>query len=1217
MDFTSEQKAAITTHDRNLIVTAGAGSGKTRVLVERFMCLLKRNPGWALPSVVAITFTEKAAREMRDRVRAALDGQLAHAAAAGDLGVLERWQACQAALPIARIDTIHGLCAHLLRANPAEAGLDPAFDVLDENEAAIVLDDAVELALAALVEDDVPARDVLGAYDVTIVRRVLKEYAAAGKAEAALAALAGPPEAWLARWRAEWSEAMAALMAGMRADETLWAALDWYPVSGWPAEDKLLANWHLIHAHMPALRGGDADAFIEAVAALAGGINRQGGKQGNWGGPEGKQECSATLEIIQVWAKGFTALPRPGERDSEMARWLALWRAAIDLAARTYAALKAERGALDFDDLEARARRLLLDHPAVAARYRDEFKHVLVDEFQDTNAAQRDIIYALTGVGEPGADGRLFVVGDPKQSIYAFRGADVSVFSAVRDDLLARGGQELPLSMSFRTHERLVDSFNGVFERLLQPGSGPVAAYEVGLGVPMRAHRPAEPDAVPLHDVPLTVIALRKPDKELYPDDWQSADDLRRWEAWLLAQHIHELVAAQTPVWDRDAAHDDLPPGAWVPDHARALGSGAYRPLTYGDVTLLFQAMTRAPLYEDVFKAAGLPYVTVSGRGYFNRQEVWDLLSLLQALHNPADDLALAVALRSPLFGLSDEALFALRLQRDLNGATLRLWEALYREDVAQFPAADLAARDLACHVLDELRGLAGRASIADVLARALHLTGYLATLTGLADGARRRGNVEKLLRLARESGRVSLGAFNAYAQELVAREARESEAIVAGEGAVKLMSVHASKGLEFPVVVLADASWSRHVRLDTLAIDPLAGAACTLPADDPDDDAPQGFAWEWANTLAAGRDRAERRRLLYVGATRAQDYLVVSGSLDRAQEDCWLRQCLAALDISPDALEPDDDPLVLDYEWGACSLLVPATPPPPDALLAGPERAAQGWDHPALATGEVVPGVEPLLPPLLADVEADPQAPARALTATQIAKLGRVPFYDPTERGRTAFRHAVLFDAPDPLRPLPERAADGGRLRRIVGETVHRALRAWALPDNTPDDTLLHRLETYAWEQGLSIPAQIVATTRDARCLLERFGDSDVRADLERAAQVYRELPFVFSTGQRAIHGVIDVLYFDGHKWHVLDYKTAPVSYNRVMDNARHYFLQVGVCAAAVEARTGQVPDMRLYYIHPGRTVFVKPEDWGAAVEHLEDDVRDALAVGGRAEDL
>jgi ATP-dependent helicase/nuclease subunit A len=1212
MNFTPEQHAAIFTHDRNLIVTAGAGSGKTRVLVERFTALLDANPDWTLPSVVAITFTEKAAREMRDRVRAAIEDKIAESIARQDETALDRWLDHQAALNRARIGTIHALCTHLLRANPAEAGVDPAFDVLDENEAAILLDDAVDQALARLGETSHPAAALLALYDVRTVRRVLRAFAEHSKAQAVHQALDLTPDALFARWEQDWQAAMQDVMNDVTCEGDLCAALDYVGPRELPPGDKLSDIWRIVHAHRDALFGSDPVVFSAAVTALAGGIDLRGGSANNWGSKEHLDESKAALRLIREWMQAIQKIapPCPGERDAFAADLLVLWGTVIALTADTYAALKRDRAALDFDDLETLARNLLDRHPEVAARYASEFRHVLVDEFQDTNDAQRAIVYALTGVQQTGSEGRLFVVGDPKQSIYAFRGADVSVFGQVRDDLIGWGGDELPLSTSFRTHDRLVAVCNDLFERILQVGGGSTARYEVALGQPLTAFRPAEPDHLPHQTQPLALIALHRPDEDLDPERRFNADEMRRWEAWEIAQHIHRLVDDHTLIWDRNRAHDEsLPPGSVVPDHAKTTGRGAYRPMHYGDVAILFQAMTRAPLYEEVFKAADLPYTTVAGKGYYDRQEVWDLLNLLRALHNPADDLALAVALRSPLFGLSDDALYALRLARDESEHTLPLWDALMVADPPFFPPDDRPARDFAWAILAELHDLAGRVPIADLLTRALNLTGYPATLTGLADGARRRGNVEKLLALARESGRISLGAFNAYARELTAREVREGEAAVEVEGAVTLMSVHASKGLEFPIVMLADTSWERSRRsVDIFTLDPEIGAACKLPTDDPEIEEPESFAWQWAATLAERRDRAERRRLLYVGATRAQDLLIVSGSLYRCGAQTWLRQWLDALGLADDDLVPADEPQIARYEWGDCVLVVPRTPPALDVLTPRVSSTVSGWDIPVIRALRPAPDVDPILPPLLAAVPADPTAPARALTATQIARLGQVPFYDPTQQGRAAFRHSVLHDMPEPVRPLPDRRA--GPQARTVGSIVHRALQVWLLPDNTDPDHLRQRLAAFAWELDVSDPVLLDHVVRRALDLLGRFANSPIRHELEKAQQIYRELPFVWNNGTRTIHGVIDVLYFDGRTWHILDYKTTPVSWERARENAQQYYLQLGVYAAAVEAHTGQAPEMHMYYIHPARLLYVKKADWQPALANLEDDLRAALDI-------
>jgi ATP-dependent helicase/nuclease subunit A len=1231
MNFTDEQARAIITFDRHLIVTAGAGSGKTRVLVERFMALLSRDDQPPLPSIVAITFTEKAAREMRDRVRAAIESRIRIAVETGDEATLDRWQAHQDALTRARIGTIHGLCTDLLRANPAEAGLDPLFQVLDENEAALLRDDAIQSALARLVADQHPASALLGAYDLPQVRDVLRDYLPLSKAQDVQRVLPASADDLLEQWYRVWDESAAGLLAQVRADVDLRAALDAVSPADLPREDKLSDVWRLVHHHTPALLGDAAAAFWHAAQTLAEQIKLNVGGAATWGGKEALSLVKDHLRLIRERAQSVIGLLPPlTDDDPEAADWVFHWAEAIRRAAETYRQMKQDRGVLDFDDLESGARDLLVNHPAVAARYADprygEFKYLLVDEFQDTNQAQRAIIYALAGIGQPGTDGRLFVVGDPKQSIYAFRGADVSVFDAVRADLVGQGGEDLPLSLSFRTHSSLVAAVNGLFGRILDDESGGdpyrldtgSAAYHVRLGTPLRAFRPSDPASAPDHACPLTVIVVKNADDSADPLD---GEELRQAEAWQIAHHLRRLVQDQTPVWERY--------------------SNTYRPAQYSDMALLFQSMSHVPLYEEVFKSAGLPYVTVAGKGYYDRQEVWDVLNLLRALHNPADDLALAAALRSPLFGFSDEALLALRivteredrfgpfraqqaapLQPDTSahnmgemgqgreagqgaassaptgasdGGDDSLWRALFDEPPALFPPTELPPRDFACQVLSQLQDRAGRMTVAELLVEALDLTGYVAALTGLADGARRRGNVEKLITLARASGRVSLGAFLDYARELTAREVREGEAALEVEGAVTIMSVHASKGLEFPVVVLADAAWTRGAaREPAFRIEAGIGTACKLPEIDPDDKRPT-FAGEIAKMQAERRDLAERRRLLYVGATRAQDYLIVSGAwTKRVGSSSWLRQWLTALDLDPKELLSSPDPQIIAQAWGQCALIVPPTDTPPDHLV---PRPAQGWSLPP-------DDAPPVLPPLLARVPVDDLAPTRFLAATQITRLGRVVLDDPDSAQEHWWRK-VLVDLPDPIRPLPARSAGEQEQRRLVGTVVHQALRAWLLPGNIARPALIERLRTYAWENGVSDEDQIAAVVAAALSLLDAFDASEIRQRIERAergGQVRRELPFMVRWGERTVQGRIDLVYYDGQRWHVLDYKTALVSRHWAENHAKRYYLQVGIYARALEAATGQTPATSLYYIHPARLVAVQPDQWQPVLLALEE---------------
>jgi ATP-dependent helicase/nuclease subunit A len=1171
-NFTPAQNAAIHTHDRNLIVVAGAGSGKTFVLVERFLALLDRNPDWPLNALVAITFTKKAAQEMRDRVRQELDRRYQQA---GSIEDRERWTKHIAAIDSARIDTIHGLCASILRANAAEAGIDPGFEVLDETEAQLLLDDAIDQALETAVQHDRYLAPLFTEYEERTIRQALRDFIAVE--------MPVVPDDLFEQWQADWERTAGEALEALRHDPIYIAVAHWIPPGGWPkAPDKLFDVWLQCWDLLAVIdRDSDLESRKRALSELAQIIKVNVGSAANWGGKETLDAAKQALK--QIRAQALAVLEAIGERpdstDRKTAKRLPLWVSLVQHTRDVYWQKKQIDGLLDFNDLERLTRKLLQEHPAVRARYRNtEFKHILVDEFQDTNAVQWDIVRELAGLERHGS---LFVVGDPKQSIYAFRGADVSVFDQVRGMILEQGGGEIPLTCSFRAHQTLVEGFNYLFRQILrQDTNSPVSPYEVEFGQPLEAFRIEAPSSAP----PLEFILIGG---EQLEDN--SAENRRRWEACEVAQRIHHMVMHEArPIYDKHI--------------------GSHRPMRYGDVAILFQSMSHVTHYEDVFKALSLPFVTVAGRGYYSRQEVWDVLNLLTALHNPADDLALATVLRSPLFGLSDDALLALRLQLGEQGERLSLWEALYRP--GELPERESTVVSFASNCLRRLRSLAGRVTIAELLRAALDETGYLAVLTGLPDGARRRGNVEKLLEKAETSGQVTLGAFSQYLRDLTAREIREGEARVETGNAVTLMTVHAGKGLEFPLVVLVDAGWNRsHNDTGSILLEPRYGLACKI-YDADEDRLASGYAYQQAKRLRERREIAERKRLLYVAATRAQDYLIISGQLPSNQDgawknNTWLGWLWQALEF--DGRQFASGQKILDsYSCGQVRVSLPdVVPTELDRTYADDQSSA--WHIHDVVEGIPV-GVSNEVPALLRTIPPNPQSYPRHIAATQIADLGSKgiePFY-----GRK-FRHSILHDAPDAVDRVSRRNREDVS-RRIIGEMVHRVLGRWHVLERPQD--LPKILESYAWELGVVDIGQRSYAIQEAGVLLQRTQQSQLFGWLKSARRVYRELPFVYRTDRRIIHGILDVLFQrqDG-SWAVVDYKTSFVgggtpSEKLVSEHARRYHLQIGVYTAAAAEQLGVTPEAFIYYIRYGLTIPIHTEAWQSALSKLEDDIGDVL---------
>lgn len=885
MDLTPAQHQAIHL-DKNLIVTAGAGSGKTRVLVERYLRLLMAETPQddkaafaAVESILAITFTEKAAREMRERVRQAVEQR------AQDAPRAERpiWEARRSAIEAARIGTIHSFCATLLRSHPAETGLDPHFRILDEVEALSLLAESVDAALAEAVQSARGAdRDIaeqtadlallLAEYGREELRAILTDMVRGGaEVRSALAHMPATVDALRAMWQTWLTTTRADVLVDLIDHLRLCAESVDLEYLTTIANDQDLIGRQVLAVYdwlmqLPVLDRPDGTS--ERITHISipdftpiQTIKLNGGSKKNWPTATDLMTAKTALDMLRAAYtdykdKDLLELTLDTEQAERAARVTLSLRALYMQTVACYTQRKEQIDALDYDDLERRARELLEQHPQVRARWQAELRAVLVDEFQDTNDEQRALIYALTGMHDlpPAADNlsnvactppTLFVVGDGKQSIYRFRGADVRVFRRVASDIVARGGQAVALDTSFRSHALLLTWINQVSASIFARPR-PLHAYEIPFEV-LYAHRPA-----PIHPCCVEMHLVKENG---------NADASREAEARALAERIQALVhGAEGPL---------------------VAGPQGWRVPEYGDFALLFQASTVFDQYEQALRAAGIPFLTTAGRGYYGRKEVLDLIHLLRVLDDPSDELALVGVLRSPLFALDDGTILRLRLAHPHS-----LWAALM-ESTAETTGAAYVPLDFARATLRDLYDLHRRVTVVELLRAALAQTGYLATISGLPDGERRRVNVEKLLETARRVGSGGLGAFRVYLDSLLQAESREGEAPLEATGSVQLMTIHRSKGLEFPIVVLPDLGRKPPPqKAPWLARRPY-GLALQL-REATGEKAPT-VAYQLALAEERRMERAERDRLLYVALTRARDYLLLSGPVARQSGEDWL----------------------------------------------------------------------------------------------------------------------------------------------------------------------------------------------------------------------------------------------------------------------------------------------------------------------------------------
>jgi len=748
--LTEPQRAAALERERDVVVTAGAGSGKTSTLVARYVSLLA--DGHSPRSILAVTFTEKAAREMRSRVRRAVYTLSSDAA---DAAEAQHWSQLYATLDAARIGTIHSLCAEILRAHPAEAGIDPRFIVLDESEAALLRSQVVQDTLSELVET--PGCEVLfsmfTALDLeALLSKLLEQRLEASELRSAELDPREIEERYLtaAIQDAKFTNALNELRAVSQADLER------------EAGDKLAAQaatlLELWQDAQQALASGDLGGAVGALfQARREQMRCNIGKKSRW------KDLFSELqerydELLGTWIGGEDSKSTAPLAEDEAAfievqraAWLA-W----DLLSERYTTSLAQRQALDFDDLEQKTRDLLA-LPEVQRRWQTEFTSVLVDEFQDTNHRQREIVQALAG-----SPGRLFIVGDARQSIYRFRRADVTVFRGVQSQIASQGGLLVNLDTSFRTHAPLL----AVAGELL---AGVMGTEE-------HRERPFEVPFTPLVAArPLPAVHLREPHLELVLGVGVDAVEGRPAAARALAGRLLELAAeGQITAWD--------------------------------DVALLLRASRAFSVYEDAFERAGIPYITVAGRGMYDRPEIRDVLNILRALADPTDDLAMAGLLRSPAFGLSDAALYQLRWQDSIPVPFLRSLAG----DLSVLSGDDRQRAERAREICCRLSSLVDRVPVAELLQRLVLETDYRAILA-LDDrpgsGGRLWRNLDKLISDARSGRQVLVRDFLDYIAQLNDISAREGEAPAEAHGSVRLMTIHRAKGLEFPTVVLADAA--------------------------------------------------------------------------------------------------------------------------------------------------------------------------------------------------------------------------------------------------------------------------------------------------------------------------------------------------------------------------------------------------------------------------
>ena len=1090
-DFTRDQQTAMNAISGELAISAGAGSGKTTVLAHRFANGLSDALGAdttaaEVDQILTITFTSKAAGEIAERVRRVVsEGATPELARRID----EAW-----------ISTIHTLCGRLVSRHSLEAGVEPGFTQADDVQARLLQSQAFESAVSALYGLNEGATRALDEFSYPVLRggvvRLHEQVRSMGLLPEDITLTATVECAvGAARDAARCAQAAADALAEEKDTEPRRRACGEMLDYAATLKDCLVGDG-LDHARVELI--SRAHKFKKM-------------------GSERSKEAIGELQVAHIALEcavvSLRALPVLHGIET-----------LVQVFTKHYRQLKQERGVLDFDDLQERAAYLFEANPAIARRYREHFRMIMVDEFQDTNDLQLRVIKHLDNED-------LCVVGDERQSIYGFRYADVRIFERIRRAI----GRNITLQDNFRSHGDVLAFVNQVFS---QPGLFGADFMR------LRAGRTGG------WEVPVAEGGVRV--ECIIADTADSLVDAgRRAEAAAIAQRGLEIVR---------------------------------RGVSPGDIAILVRNKTSVPIYVAAFEAAGLPVNVSAGQGFFDAVEIDDLLSLLRVIALPTDDEALVAVLASGLVGLSDDSLFALRVAAGRGG---RLYDALRSLAAGEavldhISEVECAAAVAAFRSIESLRSRQGEVGLGALLHVAVEAFDYDLTLFAKGpDGARAWANVLKLVRFAEAFEIAESSDPGAFMEHMRMRDAEGGqESVASGESggdAVSLMTIHASKGLEFPVVFVADLGVKSYGNASQFLVGisesgrvrtPVAGVKL-----------PDGEVYGGTPTVEHGRlakqqkldETEEQKRCLYVACTRAQELLFLSGTADLGKPPGatlldWIR-CALDEPLHTDVIAlPGVDVAVTVVV--PCSDSVSISPPqevaarPAPIYASRPAEEEERDDGPAIRMPKTVS---------YSGLHVYDQCPY-SFYARSVLRLRE--FEVPTELSPAQFGsavHAVLQNS----------AEDAPALGAIAAAAVRYGL----------DDTAVQRLET----------------------TVAGFLSSALNQRIHRAERVHREQPLRVAVGNSVLVGNVDLIAWEGTHALVVDYKTgAPLEAEDAVKTSA-YRLQASCYAlAALKAGADRVEVVFGFVEHAEQYVsFEFGPEAATPIEAAIEQRLDAMALG------
>ena len=1151
IQYTSEQKQALSTRSVGVALDAGAGCGKTFVLTERYLSHLdpKVDEDHAkLDEIIAITFTDAAAREMRDRIRKKCRDRLL--SATGEEAT--HWRGILETIDMARVSTIHSLCASLIRQCAVELGIDPAFRVLDPAEATILRSQSLDETLSRKLllttgQPDPELVQVAAELSVRQLKEALEMLASQDGQLGFDAWIDQSPEEVLEAWQRFYQQRVLPVY-----------------IQELTAKQEFELFGHLLETATPATPG-----FAEAIAELqqamvnlkqantaekgfevlretlprlgaTRGENKITYKVADFPDGEIKKQFTAVKNGLGKVISGQRYLTSAEDllRNAELG--LYLQKLAVDVR-KDYRNRKLSEGVLDNDDLMRETQRLLTspEFQSEQKRIASGIRILMVDEFQDTNQLQVDIVHALVeSVGKENdsddlsetegglADGRLFFVGDYKQSIYRFRQAEPEVFRRLQASTPEAG--RLPLSMNFRSQPAVIDFVNSLFSRVFGDG--------------YQALKASKTQVVPSPSVEFLWTPLGR---EAWSKNRLDKHTRLVRESKTIARRVRELIDKAEPI---------------VSDE----NSGEARAAKPGDFVMLFRAHSDVAYYEEALREAGLEYYVVGGKAFYAQQETYDLFNVLRAVESNCDDIALAGALRSPFFGLLDETLFWLARGGSLN-------RNLFASNLpVEIESGQRIVVEHAAKVLSQLRKIKNEVSIADLIAQLLEATQYDATLLIEFLGSRKLANMEKLIEQARicDASGGDLCTFLVQLKEFISKPPTEGDAATSESDAdvVRLMTIHSSKGLEFPIVILPDLNRKANASNPCAAYHPELGPVIR-PSGEREKTDKRAFGIDLFNAIEKIEDRRERERLLYVACTRAADRLIFSGAFEEEKlskrnfsQGSMLEIISKHFDVETGKLLRVDD--LLEKE------LIEIPDPPAELKKKSSKQRSQ--------IAKVITQIQP---------EAKGQVPLPALVAPVVPDLSELLTFSISRLTGEIQRDHLVGEYSNVTHETSSNATELGTLIHAVLERV-----------DLSEDLNTQLSGASNWVSSLTpnfVYRNRSAVREEAKDILHGFLRSKHWQWLSAAKEVCREVELLlpWKSGDAGepnaiLRGYIDALVQDDTDgWHIVDYKTNQVAQPNVETLAMQYRFQLGVYALALESARGISPrTLKLFFLRSGQ---------------------------------